>query len=274
MLSRRRHAQARAAMPGLAAECVRAGLQVHRVTRRFGGRGQLVTRTLMESNIQEPQPYLFGTLLSVETLILAKTVPSRYGIAMKIWERLLEVAGTQRGFLTPADAEALDINPVELRKMARRGRLEHVAHGVYRFTAFPRAPHDEMLEAVLWCGGRGVVSHESALDLLDLCDVNPTRVHITVPPAYRPRRRDGQMYRVHREALDENQVDVVAGIPVVTAAKAIEQAAAAGVDPRLVEQAVHTARRRDLISRAEEERLFNRQLATLPQATPALAPAP
>jgi predicted transcriptional regulator of viral defense system len=165
---------------------------------------------------------------------------------MRTWERLLDVAGTQRGYVTPADAESVDVDPVELRKMTARGRLDHVTHGVYRFRAFPRAVHDELLEAVLWTGGRGVVSHESALDLLDLCDVNPAHIHVTVPTRYRPRRRGGELYRVHRENLDPRVVEWVGPIPVVNAATAIDQSRSAGVDPRLVEQAVLTARDRGL----------------------------
>jgi len=33
------------------------------------------------------------------------------------------------------------------------------------------------------------LSHETALDLHDLCDVNPAQIHLTVPAAYRLRRR-------------------------------------------------------------------------------------
>lgn len=168
---------------------------------------------------------------------------------------MLEVAGTQRGFVTPADALGVDVNPVELRKMAGRGRLEHLAHGVYRFVAFPRAANDELMQAVLWSGGRAVASGESALALYALCDVNPRFVHITVPPGYRPRRRGGELYQVRTEALSPDEIDEHEGIPVVTPVKAIAQAATSGLDPRLVEQAIDTARRRDLISHQQEQML-------------------
>ncbi len=174
---------------------------------------------------------------------------------MKAWERLLEVAGIQRGFVTPTDALAVEVNPVELRKMAARGRLEHVAHGLYRFVAFPRAANDELMQAVLWTGGRAVVSGESALALFSLCDVNPRHVHLTVAPGYRPRRKGGELYRVHTAGLSPDEVTEYKGIPVVTPAKAIAQAAGGGTDPRLVEQAIETARRRDLISQRQESSL-------------------
>lgn len=186
---------------------------------------------------------------------VANTVLIRYGIGVKSWERLLEVAGTQRGFVTPRNAVEVDVNPVELRKMAGRGRLEHLAQGLYRFAAFPRAANDELLQAVLWTGGRAVVSHESALALYALCDVNPRFVHVTIPPGYRPRRRGGELYRMHSEALDPTEVEEYEGIAVVTPAKAIGQGATSGVDPQLVEQAIATGRRRDLITRSDEAML-------------------
>ncbi len=102
--------------------------------------------------------------------LLQKAYPLGTVFVVKAWERLLEVASGQRGFVTPADAEAVDVNPVELRKMAHRGRLEHPTWGVYRFVAFPRAANDELLMAVLWTGGRGAISHESALALYELCE--------------------------------------------------------------------------------------------------------
>ena len=37
----------------------------------------------------------------------------------------------------------------------------------------------------LWSGGRGVISHETALAVHDLGVLNPTQVHLTVPPGFR-----------------------------------------------------------------------------------------
>lgn len=177
------------------------------------------------------------------------------------WETLLEVAGAQRGFITPTDAEELGVDPVQLRKMAARGRLERIAHGVYRFAGFPRANHDELMAAVLWTGRRGYISHESALDLHELCDVNPRSIHLTIPPPYRPRRRGGELYRIHHERLDPKETTSVAGVPVVTATTAIRQAARSGTDPALVEQAIRNARARGILDLPREEAVIRQLLA-------------
>lgn len=81
------------------------------------------------------------------------------------------------------------VNTVELRKMATRGRLERVAHGVYRLLTFPRRQHDDLMLAVLWTGKRGVIGGQTALALYELCDANPRRIDLVVPATTAPGRR-------------------------------------------------------------------------------------
>lgn len=58
--------------------------------------------------------------------------------------------------------------------------------GLYRVREYPSSSREEVLAAWLAAGPeRTVVSHESALDLLDLSDVIPNAIHLTVPRARR-----------------------------------------------------------------------------------------
>lgn len=193
-----------------------------------------------------PKPYPWGTVLH-----------------MTLTERLLEVAGDQRGFVTPGDAEAVGVNPVELRKMAARGRLERVGHAVYRLPTFPHRPNDELMVAVLWTGKRGVIAGEAALALHDLCDVNPRRIDVAVPPGYRPRKAGGEHYRVRTAALRPRDLDVVDGIPTVTPAVAIGQGIEDYIDPQLIEQAIRTGRRRGDFDQHEEQQLRQQMAAAM-----------
>lgn len=179
---------------------------------------------------------------------------------MTLVEQLLQIAGEQRGYVTSADAETLGVNPVELRKMAARGRLERVGHGLYRLPTFPRRQNDELMVAVLWTGKRGVIGGQTALALYELCDVNPRRIDLTVPPGYRPRKAKGELYRVRHAELTDRDLDMVDDIPVVAPAVAISDAIADRVDPRLIDQAIRTARRREDLDVATEEHL-RRELA-------------
>lgn len=58
--------------------------------------------------------------------------------------------------------------------------------------ALPRDEHDEFAAAVAWSLGRGVISHESALVLHELADVNSLRIHLTVPLDNHPVEVDGE----------------------------------------------------------------------------------
>jgi predicted transcriptional regulator of viral defense system len=108
--------------------------------------------------------------------------------------------------------------------------------------------------ATLWANGRGVLSHDTALDLHDVCDINPSKLHLTVP-GRRPQRRGGEQYVIHAEPLADDETTWHEAIPIVTVAKAIAQCIASGVSSHLVAQALRTARDRGAISPAEHRRL-------------------
>jgi predicted transcriptional regulator of viral defense system len=175
-------------------------------------------------------------------------------VAGRIQRELWEIAVDQYGYVTSKDARGLGINPVELGKLAARGQIEHVSYGVYRFAQLPIAPLDSYMLATLWANGHGVLSHDTALDLHDLCDINPSKLHITVP-GRRPERRGGELYVVHSGPLADDEVTWHEGIRIVTIAKAIEQGIGSGVSSHLLTQALLTARDRGATTAAEHRRL-------------------
>lgn len=174
-----------------------------------------------------------------------------------VFNELAEVANEQYGFLTPEDARELDIDPINLVRMFQRGHLERRATGVYRMRLTPPSPLDAYMEATLWPGRgvRGVVSGETALELYELSDVNPARIEITVPLAHRIRRVVPAAYRIHHEDLPESDVTSFEGIPIVTPARAIQQAHASHVGPALVSQAIDQGERTGRLTRREAAEL-------------------
>jgi predicted transcriptional regulator of viral defense system len=163
---------------------------------------------------------------------------------------LLDHAHQQYGYVTPEDARDLDLDPTVLRVMAARDLIEHVGRGIYRMPAVPVTELDEYMAAVLWTGRRGVLSHETALDLYDLCDVNPTAIHLTVPPGWRTRKATPPTYRLHLETLGDQERAWHEGIPIVSPERAIRGATADGLAPGLAEQAIRVALDRGLITKA------------------------
>lgn len=152
---------------------------------------------------------------------------------------LFELAEPRHGYFTMAMARAAGIRPNTVNVMARRGFIERVSRGVYRLRFFPESAFGQYMEAVLWpeAGEQGVLSHESALEFHGLSDVNPARVHVTLPP--RRRRRATPAYLVvHEGTVPADQVETIDGVPVTTPMRSILDAHVTGTSARITWQAV------------------------------------
>jgi predicted transcriptional regulator of viral defense system len=154
------------------------------------------------------------------------------------YTQLAQCATENYGYVSGEDARRLGVSMGTLNALARRGQLEHVAHGIYRVPLIPPSPMDEYMLATLWPGGQGHISHESALGLFDMSDANPAKIHVTVPASYRTHRDVPAIYVLHHEDLDVIDEANFEGIPVVSPAKAVRQAQAQRLRRSLLEQAI------------------------------------
>jgi predicted transcriptional regulator of viral defense system len=117
-------------------------------------------------------------------------------------------------------------------------------HGVYRFPQLPTTAQDPYMLAVLWAGSDQVcLSHDTALAVYEVCDINPDRIHLTVPTARRIRRRGGELYEVHHQDLTADQVGWRQAIPTVTLPTAIAQGIDTDVPTYLIRQALEAGQR-------------------------------
>jgi predicted transcriptional regulator of viral defense system len=158
--------------------------------------------------------------------------------------RLFETASEQAGYFTAAQAEECGISRPLLSHHSRAGgRFLRVSRGLYRIRDYPPSPREDVIAAWLAVGRDvAVVSHESALDLLDLSDVVPDAVHLTVPRASRHRRRTpGVVIHTTTRPLHGKDVAVRDGIRVTSAERSIADAAQAGTSPDQIVTAVSQA---------------------------------
>jgi predicted transcriptional regulator of viral defense system len=152
--------------------------------------------------------------------------------------QLAERAADTFGYLTAADARDLGVSVGTLNALSRRGQLDRVGRGIYRVPLIPPSRLDQYKLATIWPDGRGMISHESALNLCAVSDVNPDRIHVTVPLGYRTHREIPGLYVLHHETVLDRDVTSFEGIPVVTLAKAIRQLHHQHVRPSLLTQAI------------------------------------
>lgn len=164
-------------------------------------------------------------------------------------EKIREVALDQYGYITTAQAEREGVTRHSLAALARRDRLERVAHGLYRVPQVPETQYDAFMRAILWTGvPEAVLSHETALDAYDVCDVNPTKIHVTVGKDRRISKTNGEGFELHRQTIDADQKTWWHRIPIVTLPCAIEQCIVTDVPTYLVRQAIENGRDRRLLT--------------------------
>ena len=180
----------------------------------------------------------------------------------RVYSVLHETAVDQHGYVTTRDARQLGVVPQRLHLMAERGVLDRVDRGLFRFPDVPAGALDQYAHATLWpleC--RGVLSHATALDLHDLCDINPSRIDVTVPRGFRTTREPPAVMRLHREDLPEHAITWHEGLPIVAVYRAIEGSIEHGVGWNLIEQAIDAARRTGRLTNAQADELRARRPA-------------
>jgi predicted transcriptional regulator of viral defense system len=164
--------------------------------------------------------------------------------------RLRDRALDQYGYVTTRDAENLEVPVVELRKVAHRGGIEHVAYGLYRFDDIPRTGRDQFMEAVLRVGPEAYLTHDAVLVLHDLGLVNPRRIRIGTPKRARPRLPAN--IEVIQRRLEQRELTVYEGIPSATVARALLDCRGLVMGERLV-QAAQEAARVGLLRKSESD---------------------
>ncbi len=171
-------------------------------------------------------------------------------------DRLYEIAEAQGGFLAAHQAVAAGIPRSTLSYHATDGdALERVGHGVYRMRRFPAPPHGHVIAGWLALArADAVVSHESALELLDLSDLIADEVHITLPRAKRGLRTPPGV-RVHftDRLIDSRSRRLVLGIPVTSVERTVTDMLRSGGWTEQTDLATRQAIRRGLTTRRRLE---------------------
>jgi predicted transcriptional regulator of viral defense system len=158
----------------------------------------------------------------------------------------------QYGYITTAEAEGLAVPPVELRKLAARGALTHIGHGLYRLVDVPGNDLDEFAEAVFRVGADAYLTHDAVLAFHGLGLVNPRRIRVGTPHRVRTKLPESIVV-VHRQ-LPPDALTAYEGIPSTTVAQAILDCRGLMMQDRL-RDAVTQARKEGLLTRAEASRL-------------------
>ncbi|MGK2850551.1 MAG: type IV toxin-antitoxin system AbiEi family antitoxin domain-containing protein [Candidatus Limnocylindrales bacterium] len=166
-------------------------------------------------------------------------------------EALFAIASEQAGYFTATQARAAGYSWPLLSYHAKKGRFVRAARGLYRLRDHPSSPREELIAAWLRLAPDAAISHESALEVLDLSDIIPNSMHLTVPRARRRlARQPGVSTHTTTRPLDSADVFTREGLRITTPARTIVDVAESGAAPEQVIRATRQAIERGLTTPA------------------------
>lgn len=171
--------------------------------------------------------------------------------------RLFEFAEQQQGYFTAKQAKAAGFAENTHPYHVTAGNWIREYRGIYRLALFPAADRPDLVLWSLWSRNRneeveGVYSHHTALSLYDLSDLNPAKLHMTVPTHF---RRNGDIPGIlvlHYADLPDSDVQTAQGFKFTRPLRTILDLIEAGtVEQRFIRQALRQAVDRGLITRQQ-----------------------
>ena len=155
---------------------------------------------------------------------------------MTYYGRIFEEAIGNYGIITSAQAKALGVPAIELVKLARRGRLNRIGHGVYKLDQYAPADNgrDAYADALAIVGEGAYLYGPSVLALNGLCATNPSHIYIATPRRVRRRLPTGFHLRVNAPGETVCHYEGIACEPV---AVALRQSRGLVMESRLAEAA-------------------------------------
>jgi predicted transcriptional regulator of viral defense system len=171
--------------------------------------------------------------------------------------RLFEFAEQQQGFFTTKQAKAAGFAENTHPYHVQVGNWIREHRGIYRLALFPITDRPELVLWALWSRNRneeieGVYSHHTVLSFYDLSDLNPAKLHMTVPMNFRRSSEIPGVLVLHYADLPKSDVQTVQGFKLTRPLRAILDLIEAGtVERNFIRQAITQAVDRGLITRQQ-----------------------
>ena len=171
--------------------------------------------------------------------------------------RLFEIAEQQQGFFTTKQAKAAGFAENTHPYHVRVGNWIREYRGIYRLALFPTMDRPDLVLWALWSRNRdekveGVYSHQTALSLYDLSDLNPAKLHMTVPKGFRRNSDVPGILVLHYADLPESDVQAAQGFKFTRPLRTILDLIEVGtVERNFIRQALRQAVDRGLITRQQ-----------------------
>lgn len=143
-----------------------------------------------------------------------------------VQNRLYAIAVDQDGYFTTKQAIAAGYADNTHPFHVKAGNWVREHRGIYRLAKYPLGQNHDKILWYLWSRDRndlpqGTYSHETALSFYDLSDINPAKLHMTVPPGFRKSTPTPEILILHRGLIHKDDMTLTQGFRITTPLKAI-----------------------------------------------------
>jgi len=175
-------------------------------------------------------------------------------------EKLFEVADRQQGYFTSQQAEGCGYSRSNFHRFLKSGEWVRETRGIYKLSRYPIQNRSELVLWTLWSRNKkgesqGIWSHETALDIHELSDVMPAKMHMTVPRGFRKNQTIPKHLVLHYDDLSKTDMEARQGYCVTTPRRTLIDIAkeqSLSLDQTIL--ALEQALERGLISKREIQR--------------------
>ncbi len=171
--------------------------------------------------------------------------------------QLFDIAEQQQGFFTTKQAKAAGFAENTHPYHVQAGNWIRDHRGIYRLALFPSPDRPDLVLWSLWSRNRkeeieGVYSHQTALSLHELSDLNPAKLHMTVPTNFRRNSEIPGIVVLHYADLLTTDAQAGPGYKYTKPLRTILDLIEAGtVERTFIRQALRQAVHRGLITRQQ-----------------------
>lgn len=176
---------------------------------------------------------------------------------------LFNLANHQQGLFTAKQAEQVGFVSNNHSYHVKTGNWIREGRGLYRLAHFPKSPEEQKVMYALWSQNRngqmqGVYSHETALAHYEISDVNPSKLHMTVPKSFRRNSKIPKILKLHFADLTKEMIQESRGFRVTKIGRTISDIIQCGWVPfDIVRQAILESYQKGLMQKWEIESTIN-----------------
>jgi predicted transcriptional regulator of viral defense system len=175
--------------------------------------------------------------------------------ATQNYKNLYQIASEQDGYFTTKQAISAGYETNSHPYHIKTGNWIREHRSIYRLANYPFGDRSDLMLWYLWSRNRneepqGVYSHETSLAVHELSDLNPSKLHMTVPRDFRRNSRIPGILVLHYGDVSPAEIDQVYGVKITNSIRTLTDIVMEGnLSEDLIIQAILEAIKRGAVTK-------------------------